>query len=120
MGGGSPDGPALAEVIVFLCYFNGLQGPQRAGAPGRRCARSTRCCSFALLAVLAGAETITDIARFGGKTLALPGQFRPFAAGTSAQDTWATSATLDAEAFQRCSVAWVAALIGVPEGGGSH
>ena len=69
-----------------------------------------------LLAVLAGAETITDIARFGDKKLALLRLFRPFAAGTPAHDHLGDFlATLDAEAFQRCFVAWVAALIGVPE-----
>jgi hypothetical protein len=70
-----------------------------------------------LLAVLSGAETITDIARFGEKKLDLLCRIRPFAAGTPAHDHLGEIvATLDAEAFQRCFVAWVAALIGVPEG----
>jgi predicted transposase YbfD/YdcC len=70
-----------------------------------------------LLAVLAGAETITDIARFGEKKLALLRALRPFEAGTPVHDHLGDIlATLDAEAFQRCFVAWVAALIGVPEG----
>jgi predicted transposase YbfD/YdcC len=69
------------------------------------------------LAVLAGAETVTDIARFGEKKLDLLRRLRPFAAGTPAHDHLGDIlATLDAEAFQRCFVAWVAALIGVPEG----
>jgi predicted transposase YbfD/YdcC len=43
--------------------------------------------------------------------------FRPFEAGTPAHDHLGDIlATLDAEAFQRCFVAWVAALIGVAEG----
>ena len=69
------------------------------------------------MAVLAGAETITDISRFGDKKLALLRQFRPFLAGTPAHDHLGDIlATLDAEAFQGCFAAWVAALIGVPEG----
>ncbi|MFD2345658.1 transposase family protein [Sinorhizobium terangae] len=39
-----------------------------------------------LLAVLAGAETFTDIARFGEKRLALLRRFRPFTNGTPAHD----------------------------------
>jgi predicted transposase YbfD/YdcC len=70
-----------------------------------------------LLAVLAGAETVTDIARFGQKKLELLRRFRSFEAGTPAHDHLGDIlATLDAEAFQRCFVAWVAALIGVAEG----
>lgn len=67
-----------------------------------------------LLAVLAGAERVTDIARFGEKKLNLLRRLRPFAAGTPAHDHLGDIlATLDAEAFQRCFATWVAALIGV-------
>jgi hypothetical protein len=38
------------------------------------------------LAVLAGAQAFTDIARFGEKKLALLRRFRPFANGTPAHD----------------------------------
>jgi predicted transposase YbfD/YdcC len=69
------------------------------------------------LAVIAGAETITDIARFGEKKLALLRRFRPFREGTPTHDHLGDIlATLDAEQFQRCFVAWVASLIGVPQG----
>jgi hypothetical protein len=62
-------------------------------------------------------ENITDIARFGEKKLALLRRFRPFREGTPAHDHLGDIlATLDAEQFQRCFVAWVASLIGVPEG----
>ena len=45
-----------------------------------------------LLAVLAGAETITDIARFGQKKLGLLRRFRPFREGTPTRMiTWAIS-----------------------------
>ena len=68
-----------------------------------------------LLAVLAGAETITDIARFGEKKLALLRRFQPFTDGTPSHDHLGDIlASLDAEAFQRCFVAWVASLTGAP------
>ena len=70
-----------------------------------------------LLAVLAGAETFTDIARFGDKKLTLLRRFRPFRDGTPPHDTiGAIFATLDAEQFQRCFVTWVASVTGVPAG----
>lgn len=68
-----------------------------------------------LLAVLAGAETIVDIARFGEKKLDLLRRFLTFEHGTPAHDHLGDIlATLDAEQFQRCFVAWVATLTGVP------
>ena len=67
-----------------------------------------------LLAVLAGAETFVDIARFGQKKLALLRRFRPFRDGTPAHDHLGDIfAVLDAELFQRCFVSWVAKLTGV-------
>ncbi|MGH7118577.1 MAG: ISAs1 family transposase [Acetobacteraceae bacterium] len=70
-----------------------------------------------LLAVLAGAETFVDIALFGVKKLALLRRFRPFQDGRRAHDHLGDLlASLDAEQFQRCFVAWVAALAGAPEG----
>ena len=69
-----------------------------------------------LLAAVAGAETITDIARFGRLKLALLRRFRPFADGAPAHDHLGDIfATLDTEAFERRFVAWVAAQTG---GGG--
>jgi predicted transposase YbfD/YdcC len=51
------------------------------------------------------------MARFGEKKLALLRRFRPFRDGTPAHDHLGdVFATLDAQAFQRCFVAWVAAL----------
>jgi len=68
-----------------------------------------------LLAVLAGAETFVDIARFGDAKLALLRRFLPFGDGTPSHDHLGDIfATLDAEVFQRCFVAWVAALTGTP------
>ena len=72
---------------------------------------------LSLLAVLAGAETFTDIARFGEKKLTLLRRFRPFKDGTPPHDrVGEIFAALDAEQFQRCFVAWVASVTGIPAG----
>jgi hypothetical protein len=72
---------------------------------------------LALLATLAGAESITDIARFGEKKLALVRRFRPFKDGTPPHDRVGDIfATLDAEQFHRCFVGWVASVTNLPEG----
>ena len=114
MGELAVDGGALAETVVFLRYFNDLPDVRQRGKVMYPLAEVLLLC---LLAVLAGAETVTDIARFGEKKLDLLRRLRPFAAGTPAHDHLGDIlATLDAEAFQRCFVAWVAAMIGVPEG----
>jgi predicted transposase YbfD/YdcC len=108
------DDGSLAETVVFLSYFKDLPDLRQSGKVMYPLAEVLLLC---LLAVLAGAETITDIARFGEKKLELLRLFRPFDAGTPAHDHLGDIlATLDAEAFQRCFVAWVAALIGVAEG----
>ena len=70
-----------------------------------------------LLATLAGAEAFTDIARFGEKKLALLRRFRPFRDGTPPHDRIGDIfASLEAEPFQRCFVAWMAAVTGIPAG----
>jgi predicted transposase YbfD/YdcC len=108
------DGEAIAETVVFLSHFNDLPDPRQRGKVMYPLAEVLVLC---LLAVLAGAETITDIARFGDRKLDLLRRFRPFRQGTPAHDHLGDIlATLDAEQFQRCFVAWVASLIGVPEG----
>jgi hypothetical protein len=70
---------------------------------------------LALLAVLAGAEGFTDIARFGQKKLALLRRFPPFANRTPSHDRLGDIfAALDPAAFRRCFAAWVAALTKTP------
>ena len=74
-----------------------------------------------LLAVLAGAESFVDIARFGVKKLPLLRRFRPFCDGTPSHDHLGDIfAALDAEQFQRCFVAWAAAWTGVAGGSGCY
>jgi predicted transposase YbfD/YdcC len=67
-----------------------------------------------LLAVLAGAETFVDIARFGQKKIELLRRFQPFRDGTPSHDHLGDIfATLDAMEFQRRFVSWVAKMTGV-------
>lgn len=108
------DAEAVAETVVFLSHFRDLPDGRQISKVKYPLAEVLLLC---LLAVIAGAETITDIARFGEKKLALLRRFRPFRAGTPTHDHLGDIlATLDAEQFQRCFVAWVASLIGVPQG----
>ena len=100
------------EAIVFLDYFAGLADPRQRAKVVYPLDEVLLLC---LLAVLAGAETIVDIARFGEKKRDLLRRFRPFCDGTPSHDTLGTIlATLDAQSFQQCFVAWVAALTGTP------
>src|SRR5947208_528537 len=103
---------ALSEAVVFLDYFKDLPDPRQLGKVVYPLAEVLLLC---LLAVLGGAETFVDIARFGEKKLELLRRFRPFRDGTPSHDHLGDIfATLDAAQFQRCFVAWVATLTGVP------
>jgi predicted transposase YbfD/YdcC len=109
---GEADFGALGEAVVFLDYFKDLPDPRQRGKVIYPLDEVLVLC---LLAVLAGSEAITDIARFGEKKLDLLRRFRPFRDGTPAHDHLGDIlATLDAEKFQQCFVAWVAALTGAP------
>jgi predicted transposase YbfD/YdcC len=112
MGKGAGECGALSEAIVFLEYFNDLTDPRQQGKVMYPLKEVLLLC---LLAVLAGAETFADIARFGEKKLSLLRRFLPFRDGTPAHDHLGDIfAVLDAETFQRCFVSWVAALTGAP------
>jgi len=103
---------AISEAIVFLGYFKDLPDPRQ---PGKVLYPLDEVLLFCLLAVLGGAETFVDIARFGEKKINLLRRFRPFRDGTPSHDHLGDIfATLDAGQFQRCFVAWVAALTGTP------
>jgi predicted transposase YbfD/YdcC len=100
------------ETLVFLEYFEDLPDPRQRG---KVMYPLDEVLLLALLAVLAGAETFVDIARFGAKKLPLLRRFRPFLGGTPSHDHLGDIfASLDAEHFQRCFVAWVTALTGAP------
>jgi predicted transposase YbfD/YdcC len=112
MDGDAGDREALAETTVFLSYFKDMPDHRQTGKITYPLDEILLLC---LLAVLAGAEAFTDIARFGEKKLDLLRRFRPYRGGTPAHDHLGDIfATLDAQAFQRCFVAWVAALTETP------
>src|SRR6266540_2530723 len=102
---------AISEAVVFLDYFKDLPDRRQRGKVVYPLDEVLLLC---LLAVLAGADSFVDIARFGEKKLDLLRRFRPFRDGTPAHDHLGDIfATLDAEKFQSCFVAWVSALTGV-------
>jgi predicted transposase YbfD/YdcC len=106
------DDGAISEAVVFLDYFKDFPDARQ---PGKVIYRFDEVLLLCLLAVLAGAETFVDIARFGEKKLDLLRRFRPFRHGTPSHDHLGDIfATLDAEEFQRRFVAWVAGLTGAP------
>src|SRR6267143_1606785 len=104
---------AQSEALVFLECFADFPDTRQRGKVVYPLAEVLLLC---LLAVLGGAETFVDIARFGEKKLGLLRRFRPFRDGTPSHDHLGDIfAALDAEAFQRCFVAWAAALTGAPK-----
>ena len=112
MGSGILDSGALDEAVVFLEHFRDIPDHRQ---PSKVVYPLDEVLLLSLLAVLAGAETFVDITRFGEAKLAFLRRFRPFAGGTPSHDHLGDIfATLDAEAFQRCFVGWVAALTGAP------
>ena len=112
MGPASEASGAIGESVVFLDHFKDLPDPRQRGKIIYPLAEVLLLC---LLAVLGGAETFVDIARFGEKKIYLLRRFRPFRDGTPSHDHLGDIfATLDAEAFQRCFVSWVAPCI--PQG----
>ena len=114
MDGVAADRGAFDESVVFLRYFKDMPDPRQRG---KVIYPLDEVLLLSLLAVLAGAETFADIARFGEKKRDLLRRFKPFRDGTPSHDHLGDIfATLDAEAFQRCFVAWVAALVGAPSG----
>ena len=112
MVGAATDLEAIAEATVFLAYFKDLPDPRQHGKVMYPLDEVLLLC---LLGVLASAETITDIARFGDRKLEFLRRFRPFVDGTPSHDHLGDIlATLDTEMFQQCFVSWVAALTGAP------
>nr|WP_294528061.1 ISAs1 family transposase [uncultured Rhodopila sp.] len=114
MDGAKTDCGAFDETVVFLSHFKDLDDPRQQSKVTYPLDEVLLLC---LLGVLAGAEAFTEIALFGVKKLAFLRRFRPFKDGTPDHGHLSDIlAVLDAEQFQRCFVAWVAALTGVPAG----
>jgi predicted transposase YbfD/YdcC len=108
------DDGSLFEATVFLSHFKDMPDSRQ---PGKVIYPLDEVLLLVLLATLAGAEAFTDIARFGEKKLALLRRFRPFRDGTPPHDRIGDIfASLEAEPFQRCFVAWMAAVTGIPAG----
>jgi predicted transposase YbfD/YdcC len=108
------DSGALSEAVVFLNHFKDLPDPRQRG---KVMYPLDEVLLLALLAVLAGADSFVEIARFGCKKRELLRRFRPFLDGTPSHDHLGDIfAALDPAHFQRCFAAWVASLIGVPAG----
>jgi predicted transposase YbfD/YdcC len=114
MDAATDDDGSLFEATVFLSHFKDLPDSRQ---PGKVIYPLDEVLLLVLLATLAGAEAFTDIARFGEKKLALLRRFRPFRDGTPPHDRIGDIfASLEAEPFQRCFVAWMAAVTGIPAG----
>ena len=102
----------LFESTAFLRHFEAMPDPRQRGKVAYPLNEILLLC---LLAVIAGADCFTDIARFGRSKLALLQRFLPFENGTPAHDHLGDIfATLDAEAFRRCFAAWVTETTGCP------
>src|SRR5277367_196309 len=114
MDDATTDRATFDEAVVFLSHFNDLTDPRQRGKVTYPLDEILLLC---LLAVLAGAECFTEIALFGVKKLGFLRRFRPFKDGTPDHGHLGDIlAVLDAEQFQRCFVAWVAAVNDVPAG----
>ena len=112
MGRTDLEGSAFAEMTAFLFYFKDMPDSRQRGKIAYPLDEILLLC---LLAVLAGAEAFTDIARFGEKKLDLLRRFRHYTNGAPAHDHLGDIfATLDASAFQRCFVDRVSALTNTP------
>ena len=64
MASGSGDGGAFSESVVFLSHFSDLPDPRQRGKVKYPLDEILLLC---LLAVVAGADCIVEIARFGQK-----------------------------------------------------
>ena len=99
---------AAKETAVFLSHFKDLPDYRQ---KGKVAYPLEEVLLLMLAAALAGAETVADIARFGRAKLSFLQRFRLFENGTPSHDQLGIIlAKLDPVAFQRCFVAWTAAL----------
>jgi len=114
MDDAATDDASFDEAVVFLNHFKDLEDPRQQGKVTYPLDEILLLCLFA---VLAGAEGFTEIALFGVKKREFLRRFRPFKDGTPDHGHLGDIlAVLDAEQFQRCFVAWVSAVSGVPAG----
>ena len=74
---------AFGETVVFLNHFKDMPDPRQRG---KIVYPLDEVLLPALLAVLAGADSFVDIARFGRMKLEFLQRFRPFLDGTPSHD----------------------------------
>lgn len=105
---------AFDQVVDFLEHFEPLEDPRQHAKVLYPLDEVLLLC---LLGVLAGCESWVEIAKYGQKKLELLRRFRPFVEGTPSHDQLGDIfATLDAEQFQHCFIAWAASLTGLDAG----
>jgi hypothetical protein len=104
-----------ASDVFEICFaFRSFRGTSRFAPVGQGRPSARRS---AASGADGGAETFTDIARFGEKKLPLLQRFRPFANGTAMHDQLGgIVAALDPGAFECLFTAWVAHLSAFPKG----
>lgn len=99
---------AYDQVIEWLEHFEELEDPRQSGKVAYPLEDMLLQC---LLAVLAGADSWVEIAEFGKQKLDFLRRFLAFEHGTPSHDQFGNLfAALDAEAFQKCFITWVASL----------
>ena len=99
------------QDIVFLSHFEDLPDPRQAA---KVLYPLPEVLLLTLLAVLCGAESWVEIAKFGKYRRDFLRRFAPFANGTPSHDQLGDIfSALDAEAFQACFINWVSALTGL-------
>ena len=105
---------AFDRVIGFLESFQPLEDPRQRG---KVLYPIDEVLLLVLLGVIAGCDCWVEIAKFGEKKLDLLRRFRPFKDGTPSHDQLGDiHATLDAEQFQSCFIAWASKIAGIPAG----
>ena len=99
---------AYDQVVEWLEHFEPLDDPRQSGKVAYLLSEMLLQC---LLAVLAGADSWVEVALFGKRKLDFLRRFAAFEEGTPSHDQFGNLfAALDAESFQKCFIAWVAAL----------
>jgi len=102
---------AFDRVVDFLESFEALDDPRQRA---KVLYPLDEILLLVLLGVLAGCECWVKIARFGEKKRDLLRRFRDFKDGTPSHDQLGDIfASLDAEQFQGCFIAWVSGLTGL-------
>jgi predicted transposase YbfD/YdcC len=102
---------AFDEIAHWLEHFEDLADPRQAGKVWYPL---DEVLLLALVATLAGAESWVEIAEFGKKKIDFLRRFAAFGNGTPSHDQLGDLfATLDAERFQACFIAWTSALTGI-------